>query len=299
MTHMGRVAAAFALSVMLAGTASAQDVLPLGEEKVKLMLGGFLPAFDTDVRVDGEDMRGDDVSLGDDLGVDEDESGGWIGVEWRFAPRHRLGFTYSRFTRQGERDIDRTLTIGDETYPAGARVSTTSRLEILPITYSYSVLKRPHDELSLTAGLHWSRITLDLRGSVSLGTEDLSNSVSSELDVPLPLIGARAALCFGHRRVLPLYRTLGFVPDPRLGIHQYPDERYHSQVAVLKDTAGLPDVATDIRSLVLDTRARLRAARHEPGARYVATIAAPLAGFPTADAVAGFFKGSPSPGVSP
>jgi len=188
---MGRVAAAFALSVMLAGTASAQDVLPLGEEKVKLMLGGFLPAFDTDVRVDGEGTRGDDVSLGDDLGVEEDDSGGWVGLEWRFAPRHRLGFTYSRFTRQGERDIDRALTIGDETYPAGARVSTTSRLEILPITYSYSLLKRPHDELSLTAGLHWSRITLDVRGSVSLGTQDLSNSVSSELDVPLPLLGAR------------------------------------------------------------------------------------------------------------
>jgi hypothetical protein len=188
-----------AISAGLAGTASAQDVLPLGEEKVKLMLGAFLPAFDTDVRLDGEGMRGDNVSLGDDLGVERDDSGGWVGVEWRFAPRHRVGFTPSRFTRQGERDIDRTLTIGDETYPAGARVSTTSRLEILPITYSYSVLKRPHDELSLTAGLHWSRISLDLRGSVSLGTQDLSNSVSSEADVPLPLIGARYDRRFAQR----------------------------------------------------------------------------------------------------
>lgn len=187
---MGRAAVAFALSTLLAGSAYAQEVLPFGEERVKLMLGAFLPAFDTDVRVDGE-TRGDDVSLGDDLGVERDDSGGWVGLEWRFAPRHRVGFTYSRFTRQGERDIDRTLTIGDETYPAGARVSTTSRLEILPITYSYSVLKRPHDELSLTAGLHWSRISLDVRGSASLGTQDLSNSMSSDVDVPLPLLGAR------------------------------------------------------------------------------------------------------------
>jgi hypothetical protein len=187
---MGRAAVAFALSTLLAGSAYAQEVLPLGEERVKLMLGAFLPAFDTDVRVDGE-TRGDDVSLGDDLGVEGDDSGGWVSLEWRFAPRHRIGFTYSRFTRQGERDIDRTLTIGDETYPAGARVSTTSRLEILPISYSYSVLKRPHDELSLTAGLHWSRISLDVRGSASLGTQDLSNEASSKVDVPLPLLGAR------------------------------------------------------------------------------------------------------------
>lgn len=101
---------------------------------------------------------------------------------------------------------------------------------------------------------------------VSVRKSGLSHALGLVTVAALPLIGARAALCFGHRRVLPLYRTLGFVPDPRLGVHQYPDERYHSQVAVLKDTAGLPDVAADIRSLVLDTRARLRAARHEPGA---------------------------------
>ena len=55
------------------------------------MLGGFLPAFSTDVQVDNEDQTGDDVDLGRDLGVNEDESGGWVGFEWRIAEKHRLG----------------------------------------------------------------------------------------------------------------------------------------------------------------------------------------------------------------
>ena len=35
--------------------------------------------------------------------VHQDTSGGWFGAEWRFAPRHRVGLTYSRFTLRGER----------------------------------------------------------------------------------------------------------------------------------------------------------------------------------------------------
>jgi hypothetical protein len=56
--------------------------------------------------------------------VDENTSGGWLSAEWRFAPRHRIGFNYSRFTLHGERSIDRELHIGDQIYPVGADVSS-------------------------------------------------------------------------------------------------------------------------------------------------------------------------------
>src|SRR5512139_793902 len=92
--------------------AHAQDVVRPGQEKWTIMLGAFLPAFKTKMQVDNDQLgSGDNVDLGDDLGVDQNESGGWFGVEWRFAPRHRIAVTYSRFTLNGERVTARDLQI--------------------------------------------------------------------------------------------------------------------------------------------------------------------------------------------
>jgi hypothetical protein len=164
------------------------------------MLGVFLPAFRTEMRVDNDELgSGDNVALGRDLGVDQDDSGGWFGVEWRFATRHRIGITYSRFTLGGERVIARELQIGDEVFPAGASVSSQIRLEIIPITYSYSFLKRERDELAVTAGLHWSRLRFSAEGSASLGAQDFARDSTSDADVPLPLLGLRYDHHFSDR----------------------------------------------------------------------------------------------------
>ncbi len=196
---MGRYLVA-ALLAAASWSAAAQDVVRPGQEKWTVMLGAFLPAFKTEMKVDNDQLGGgDNVNLADDLGVDQDESGGWLGVEWRFAPRHRLGFTYSRFTLSGERVIDRQIQIDDEVFPVGATLSSSLRLEIIPITYSYSILKREADELALTAGLHWSSLKFNVNGSASTGNLDASRDASAKADVPLPLFGVRYDHHFSDR----------------------------------------------------------------------------------------------------
>jgi hypothetical protein len=180
--------------------AAAQDVVRPGQERWTIMLGAFLPAFEAKLRVDDEQLgNGDTVGLGDDLGVDQNKSGGWLAVEWRFAPRHRLGFSYSRFTLGGERVIDRELQIGDEVFPVGAVVSSSLRLEIVPVTYSYSFLKRDASELALLAGLHWSRVRFNAEGSASVSARDVSNDANAKANLPLPLLGVRYDHHFGPR----------------------------------------------------------------------------------------------------
>jgi hypothetical protein len=176
----------------LAGAARADDIIQPGEEKFTVMLGAFLPAFRSKVQVDGEQTGpGDRVDLDRDLGADRNSSGGWFGVDWRFAPRHRLGFTYSRFTLSGDRVIDRDLHIGDQTFPVGAELQSQLRLEIAPITYSYSFLKQDNDEVAATVGLHWSRLSFHVQGSASFGPRSGSNETSAKANVPLPLLGLR------------------------------------------------------------------------------------------------------------
>lgn len=190
---------AAAASLAAGASLGAEEVLKPGEETVTVMIGAFLPAFRSKIEVDDQAGSGDRVDLGRDLGVDQNTSGGWLGAEWRFAPRHRLGFTYSRFTLTGQRAIERELHIGDEIYPVGAALESRLRLEIIPITYSYSLLKRDNDELALTAGLHWSRLSFRVDGSLSLGARDFSNEATASANVPLPLFGLRYDHHFSER----------------------------------------------------------------------------------------------------
>jgi hypothetical protein len=192
------LAVAFACASFAAAAVEQAPVAP-GEEKVTLMLGAFLPSLSTRARVDAELGSGDRVDLARDLGLDQNSVAAWIAAEWRFAPRHRVGFRYSRFTLSGERSLDASVRIDDETFPAGAAASSRLRLEIVPLTYSYSVLKDARDELALTAGLHWSRISLRVEGSASLGTQDLSSDANAKANQPLPLLGLRYDHHFSQR----------------------------------------------------------------------------------------------------
>jgi hypothetical protein len=179
------------LAAGLAGTAAQAQSLKPGEEQFKFVAGWFLPAFNTDVRFDDTDSEGDNVSLGDDLGMVEDQSGALIGFEWRIADRHRVGATWSQFSQSATRTIDEQITIGDEIYPVDAEIRTKWSIDLIPITYSYSFLKSDENELAATFGIHWDKISLSLNGSTSLSDDDITASTSHAADLPLPLIGLR------------------------------------------------------------------------------------------------------------
>lgn len=185
------IAAAAGAIAGLAGQAAHADSLQAGDERFKVVAGWFLPAFNTDVRIDNGGDPGDEIDLDRDLGVDRDQSGVLLGFEWRIAERHRLAASYSSFSQSATRTIDREITIGDEIYPVDATIKTSWSLDMIPITYSYSFIKSDSNELAGTFGIHWDSISLGLKGSTSLSDDDLNADVSSGADLPLPLIGLR------------------------------------------------------------------------------------------------------------
>lgn len=199
MIKTGALAAALTLAATPALTQD-KDIIKPGEERFTVVLGAFLPAFDTDVKIDHPTFgSGTNTNLRDDFGVERDGSSLLAGFEWRFAQRHRLGFNYARFKLDGSRTATRNIQIGDEIYPAGAQVSAETKIQIIPITYSYSFLKRENQELAATIGLHWSNIKFRAQGSTSGGGFDTSNDTSSDADLPLPLLGLRYDYHFSPR----------------------------------------------------------------------------------------------------
>ena len=176
------------------------DVIKPGEERFTFGLGAVLNSFGTDLRVDNPTLgQGSNVNLRDDFGVDREESSFWASAEWRFAPRHRIGVNYSVFKLSGTRTATRQIQIGDEIYPAGATLSSELKLQIVPVAYSYSLIKRDQDELAATVGVHWSRVSFKANGSTSLGGQDANADVTADADLPLPLIGLRYEHHFSQR----------------------------------------------------------------------------------------------------
>lgn len=182
-------AASFSVIALLASANSGADSLQPGDERFKFVAGWFLPAFGTDVRIDGTTEPGDDISLGDDLGLDEDQSGGLFGFEWRMAQRHRLGASWSRFSSTATRVIDRDITIGDVTYPVDASLHSDWTIDLIPITYSYSFLQSDSNELAATFGIHLDRFSLQVVGRS--GDDSIIGETDSGADLPLPLFGLR------------------------------------------------------------------------------------------------------------
>jgi hypothetical protein len=180
------IAAAGVLACM-AGSAARADSLAPGDERFKFIAGWFLPAFGTDVSIDGETEPGDDVNLEDDLGLDGDQSGALFGFEWRMAKRHRLGVNWSQFSQDATRVIDREITIGDTTYPVNASLKSDWSIDLIPITYSYSFLQSDKNELAGTFGIHLDRFSLSVVGT--LANDQFVGESDARADLPLPLIG--------------------------------------------------------------------------------------------------------------
>jgi hypothetical protein len=167
----------------------AGDWINPGEETFTISGGVFLPSFDTSAQVDTSLGIGTGVNLEDDLGLTSDETTFWGDASWRFARKHRLTVAYFGFTRDANAVANKELTIGDETFPVGASLSSEFKLQIVPIAYSYSFMNREKYEFGASLGLHWYTMDFSVAGSASLNDEDLNDSVSVDANAPMPLLG--------------------------------------------------------------------------------------------------------------
>ena len=170
--------------------AYADDWIEPGDETIVLGAGYFLPYFDSKIRVDNTRINaGDEVNLEDDLGLQSSETIAWLSGSWRFGANHRVSMSYFQILRSASATALRNITIGEETYPVGATLSTRFRFQSLPITYHYSFIKSPKHEFSGTAGLQWNTIELNVNGSASVGSGSVDGVASAKSIAPLPLLG--------------------------------------------------------------------------------------------------------------
>lgn len=192
------VAAACALLVPLAAHAE-EAIHPKLGARVYLDVGGYVPAIDTQLRIDGTvsgtGQRGTVIDLEDDLDFEDRPTLPYALLNLRLGQRWRIEGEYFALDRDKTTVIDRELEIGDSVFPINSTVNSHFHSDIYRLSAGYSFLKRPNSELGVALGVHVTTFDLGIR------TEGALVTVSETADTlaPLPTLGFYGYYAFSPR----------------------------------------------------------------------------------------------------
>jgi hypothetical protein len=182
--------------LLAAGTACA-DGPNLLDNGFDISLGTFIVNQDTEVRLDG-DTGGGSISPGTPIDWektfgDGDTTRFRLDGYWRFAERHKVRMMWFSSSRDDSKTIDTEIVWQGETFPVNAKVKGESKFSIVELAYEYAFMRRDNFELTGTAGVHYTDLSLILSGQ-ALDGEGGTRQVKEEGSVgaPLPVFGGRA-----------------------------------------------------------------------------------------------------------
>jgi hypothetical protein len=193
--RMIHCAAGFGLLLGLAQPALATDLIPGGEEHVRLTFGGILARIDSGIGVDGTASDGSVLDL-EGVSGRREIGNVVVGVEWRIAPRHRINGIFFRTSKERTLNFDQSITIDDDTLVPPTTLMSKSKNQFMFATYQYSFVKKKDVELSGLIGAYVNKFSDDLSGTATVtnssGTSTVNKTVSYRpaVTVPLPLVGA-------------------------------------------------------------------------------------------------------------
>lgn len=176
------------LLLVITSTAIAQE-----DPRFSISIGAFFTDRESQTRVDGDEGRGTDVDLEDDLGLKKSDTVFRVDGYWRFAEKHRFDFSVFDLSRSSSKQIEREIIWEDTTYPISSTVETDLDLAIYKAGYTWMFLKRDRSFLGATVGLYVADMKATLSAS-SVGSVE-----SNDLTAPLPVIGLRGEYRFADR----------------------------------------------------------------------------------------------------
>jgi len=190
-------------------SAAAEDaspnVLPWHQETWSLDVGVTGYFHDTRLRVDLLSGGSKTLDFEHDLGMDRFAASPNLAAQWRFTDnkRHKLRVGYLGIFRDGDRDLTFGLDLGRlGTFPVGVRADTNLDLNLVDITYGYSLCLTERLELGLFLGLDLIWLDFNARATVN-GLPRRLDLADTEFGIPFPTAGLEVSWAFTER--------LGFV----------------------------------------------------------------------------------------
>ncbi len=168
------------------------------DESIQLRLGGYLlSGQNTDAKISKHGV-GATVNLQDLFNMKTTNQVFRLDGHYRFNPKHRIEFAWYSINNTSHTDRDASFEWGDEAIKAQGVLSTYFDTDIYKLNYVYTFYTSPSVDLSLSAGLHITKIGLGFSGEFSVGDINVSASGKKDAAVtaPLPVVGVRMGYRF-------------------------------------------------------------------------------------------------------
>ena len=197
-------------------------------KKFNVDVGYLIAGVDTNLNL-GVKGLGVEVDVEEFFGMDTTNSLFKLKGFWRFTDnlRHRLGFEYSSYRRDGDRTILEDFTFEDDqgnqiTIPAGSQVNSYFDFDIYKVSYNYSFFQDDRIDLSAGIGFYWMPISIGVNstGLISVNEEE-------SFDAPLPTISLGADFAITPKWFLRTSMELFY-----LEIKEFKGSIYQSTVAL-------------------------------------------------------------------
>ncbi len=125
------------------------------------------------------------IDFSRNLGVEDRETAGRIDGSCRFTRRSRVDWTYFKYDRDGQKTLGEAIDLPPDfpDFGIGDNVVTRYDTTVLKLAYTFSFLNSEKIELGVGAGLHISKLELELQD-----VNDPANKTAlAEFTAPLPV----------------------------------------------------------------------------------------------------------------
>ena len=159
-------------------------------EKGSIKFGGFVSAFDSTLAFGTDAGAGITFNAEDLFGLDTSLT--VFRAEAMYRPgkslRHQVDFTYASYHRDGNATLEQDVTIGDETFPVGARIESVFNFDIIRGTYTYAILQDERMRIALGLGVYAVPLEYSLEVSTTTGRTAVEGA---DTTLPLPALALR------------------------------------------------------------------------------------------------------------
>jgi len=191
--------AGLAIAGLLATPAQAESLNPALDKRFTLTLGAS--KFDVDARLaswtEGEDKQVVDLGR---IGVPEDDTSIWAGLNWRLSNRWRLALNYFSIDVDGGNSVDFDFEFGDLVVPVGASVDASLTLDFYVLSLGYAFYKSDRAELGVGLGVHGVDLDFDLYAERRINDQvTVLGEESEDFLAPLPNAYLYAAYAFSPK----------------------------------------------------------------------------------------------------
>jgi len=179
----------------------------------KINVGGMhVTGFETELQWSKKGIPvGARINTKDQLGIDNSSIAFRVDGYYRFSKAHRIVATYFSVRSDGHKTARDDFEWDGDVIGAGATVDTYFNMDIFKLNYAYSFYHSERMEVSLSIGLHITKIDLGLNavGTINdVPKENLSESLS--VTAPLPVLGFQGEYVIVPNDLFINYKTYAF-----------------------------------------------------------------------------------------